>query len=325
MQHSLAPRPRPSRAAPSSRTSAGSLTRAVLTLAGEGTRMLPWSRGLRKEFLPLYDRGVNGTSVLKPIAHLVLEALMGAGVSDVTLVVQPRDLSLVQEYFTVDPLFLQRHGRHPERLAETRDFYAKLRDLRIRYAVQPSPLGFGDAVLRAEPYVGREPFLLQASDGVVLERVRGAVHHAMGERLVEEGLDAVLLVRRVPDPRRYGVVEGELRGRFGSWRRLTVERMEEKPAHPRSHWAATALYAFSPRLFDALRAARKRSPPETELELTSGIRELIAEGGRVEALVLDPGAQWQSVGSPEGYLRTLRATHRSRSMPMSAPARRRGP
>ena len=43
--------------------------------------------------------------MLKPIAHLVLESFIGAGISDVTLVVQPRDLQFVQDYFTVDPSF----------------------------------------------------------------------------------------------------------------------------------------------------------------------------------------------------------------------------
>lgn len=270
--------------------------------------MLPWSRGLRKEFLPLYDRGASGSPVLKPIAHLVLEGMMAAGVSDVTLVVQPRDLGFVQEYFTVDPSFLERHGRHSERVAETRDFYAKLRHLRIRYALQPHAEGFGDAVLRAESYVGTEPFLLQASDGVVIERHRGAVLRAMGELVTGEELDAVLLVRRVTDPRSYGVVEGRLAGRYGSWQRIAVERIEEKPRRPRSHWAATAVYAFSPRLFDALRAVRRRSEKGAELELTAGIQELLERNGRISALVLEPATDWRSVGSPEGFLRALRAT-----------------
>jgi UTP--glucose-1-phosphate uridylyltransferase len=270
--------------------------------------MLPWSRGLRKEFLPLYDRGLHGSSVLKPIAHLVLESLLGAGVSDVTLVVQPRDLALIQEYFSIDPSFLKRHGHHPERLVETRELYGKLRDLRLRYAVQPRTLGFGDAVLRAEPYVGSEPFLLQASDAVILEEARGRAHRALGELLVREELDGVVLARRVTDPRRYGVIEGRRSGKFGSWKRISVERMEEKPAHPRSHWAATAAYAFRPSLFDALRTARRSARAGTELELTAGIQELIRGGGRVAALLLEPPTAWRSVGSPEGYLRALHAT-----------------
>ncbi len=271
--------------------------------------MLPWSRGLRKEFLPLYDRVRKGAPVLKPIAHLVLESLMAAGVSDATLVVQPRDLSFVREYFTVDRSLLERHGHHPERLEETRDFYSRLRALRLRYAIQPHAAGFGDAVLRSERHVGPEPFLLQASDGVLLERGRGTVLRSMGTLLQAEELDAVLLVRRVPDPRRYGVVEGHPVGRYGPWRRLNVERMEEKPPRPRSPWAATAVYAFSPQVFPALRSVRRRSSPGSELELTSGIQELIARGGRVAALVLDPASAWRSVGSPEGYLRALHATH----------------
>lgn len=280
----------------------------VLTLAGEGTRMLPWSRGLRKEFLPLYDRGLDGAPVLKPIAHLVLEAFMAAGVGDATLVVQPRDLALVQEYFTVDTGFLERHRHHPERLAETRRFYAKLQALRLRYAVQSHATGFGDAVLRAEPYVGARPFLVQASDGIVLEEPRGAVHRSMIDLLQSEGLDGVLLVRRVPDARRYGVVEGRPAGRFEGRQRIDVVRMEEKPDRPRSRWAATALYAFSPRLFDALREVHTEVGARTELELTAGVQRLLSDGRSVSALVLQPSNGWRSVGSPEGYYRALRAT-----------------
>ncbi len=282
--------------------------KGVLTLAGEGTRMLPWSRGLRKEFLPLYDRGLDGAPVLKPIAHVVLESFIAAGVSDVTLVVRPRDLSLVREYFTVDPPFLERHRHHPERLTETRRLYAKLRDLRLRFALQPHPAGFGDAVLRSEPFVGRDSFLLQASDGILLEPHRGVVQSAMASLLAGERLDAVLLVRRVADPRRYGVVEGVPNGEYGGLRRIDVRAMEEKPARPRSRWAATATYAFAPRLFPALRRARARARGSAELELTSGIQELIAQGGSVAALVLPDPNQWRSVGSPEGFLKTLRAT-----------------
>jgi dTDP-glucose pyrophosphorylase len=287
--------------------------RGVLTLAGEGTRLLPWSRGLRKEFLPLFDRGMNHAPVLKPVAHIVLETLAEAGISDVTLVVQPRDLSTVRNYFTTDRRFLERHNHHPDRLTETRRLHERLRRLRLRYAIQPVPIGFGDAVLRAERSVGGHPFLLHASDAILEEPDRGALPRAMGELLVSERLDAVLLVRRVADPRRYGVVEGRPSGRFRGWRRIEVSGMEEKPERPRSRWAATAVYAFSPRLFSALRRARRRTPTGAELEVTTGIQEMLRAGGRVSALVIDRPTAWRSVGSPEGYLRALRGTHRTHS------------
>ncbi|MCI4364475.1 MAG: hypothetical protein L3K10_00190 [Thermoplasmata archaeon] len=283
---------------------------AVITLAGEGTRMLPWSRGLRKEFLPLYDRGTNGSLVLKPVAHLVVESLVGAGAQLVTIVVQPRDAGFVQNYFTIDHNFLNRHKRHPDRLVETRRFYRTLDEVRFVFTSQPRPAGFGDAVLRTQGVVGHNPFLLHAGDGIVVERHRGAALRAMSELRERENLDAVVLARRVKNPRHYGVMEGRPGKKVGEYPRLDVTRMVEKPDRPRSHWAAAAVYTFGPRLFPALEAVRKekRSP---ELELTDGIQKMISDGGRVAALLISPRTgTWRSVGSPEGYGHALAQTRR---------------
>jgi len=267
--------------------------------------MLPWSRGLRKEFLPLYDRSANGQPILKPVAHLVVETLIRAGCDRITLVVQPKDAVFVRNYFTVDPAFLERHQDHAERLTETRRFYSAIRTVHLTFAVQPTPAGFGDAVLRARRSVGNGPFLLHAGDAVLLEDRRGSLLETMAECRESEDADAVLLVRRVAEPRRYGVVEGRATRSFRGLRRLDVTGMVEKPEHPRSHWAATAVYAFGPALIPALGAHRRAQHP-SELEVTDGIRQLIDDGARVVALVLDPklGA-WQSVGSPDGYSRAL--------------------
>jgi len=282
--------------------------RGVVTLAGEGTRMLPWTRGLRKEFLPLYDRGADGTPVLKPVAHLVVETLARAGADRLTLVVQPKDLEFVRTYFTIDRDFLARHRDHSERLAETRRFYRTIHELSFTFAEQPTPAGFGDAVLQARASVGNESFLLHAGDAVLLERHRGFLLGTMARLLDREQLEAVLLVRRVADPRRYGVVEGTPGPRERGVRRLNVTGMIEKPARPRSRWAATAAYAFRPSIFRALASYRRKAAPH-ELELTDGIRTLIEDGGRVAALVLDAGfGEWRSVGSPDGFVRALGRT-----------------
>ena len=282
--------------------------RGVLTLAGEGTRMLPWTRGLRKEFLPLYDQAQEGPPVLKPVSHHVLESMVEAGVTDITLVVGAKDRAFVQNYFTVDPRFLDRHAHHRDRLRETERFYQTLGRLKIHFTVQRHPHGFGDAVLQAERRVRGEPFLLHAADAVLWERQRGAILRRLAARIGAGDVDAVLLVRKVSDPRRYGVVEGRSGRRWEGMRRLLVDRMEEKPARPRSAWAATAVYAFSPRIFAALRAVRRERRPR-ELELTDAIQWMLKHGGRVEALVLTPRwGEWWSVGSPQGFARALRRT-----------------
>ena len=282
---------------------------AVVTLAGEGTRVLPWSRGLRKEFLPLYDAGENGRPVLKPVAHLVVETLVASGAFHLTIVHQPRDAETVRHYFTVDPSFLRRHRRVRERLGEIRRFYDTLGRLRISFVVQPRIAGFGDAVARSRSAVGGQRFFVHAGDAVLLEPHRGRLLRAMGDLLERDNLDAVLLVRKVADPRRYGVVEGRPGPSVAGIRRIDVSGMTEKPERPRSHWAATAVYAFSPSIFAALERARRASRPR-ELELTDGIRALLDSGGRVASLVLSPRAgEWLSVGSPEGFGRALARTH----------------
>jgi len=282
----------------------------VLTLAGAGSRMLPWTRGLRKEFLPLFDRGVNGEPIPKPVANMALESLVSAGVRKLVLVVSANDSALARKYFSVDRAFLSRHGGHPERLAETSALYRTLARLDLAFAVQRSPRGFGDAVLKSQPTIGSRPFVLHAGDAVLAEPHRGRLLRWMIRLRDREDLDAVLLARQVDHPTHYGVLEGSLTKSEGGGRRLIVRRIVEKPRRPRSHWAATALYCFSDRIYSALRE-RAKVDTKSELELTSGIQQLLSTGGSVEALILRAGeGQWFSVGSPEGYLRALEGTYR---------------
>lgn len=286
--------------------------RGVVTLAGDGSRMLPWARGVRKEFLPLFDRSMarRGERVLKPVTHLVVEALAAAHVRDLVLVVRPENRTFVESYFTIDRSLLRRHAHQPERLRETQRFYRELGHLAISTALQPRPQGFGDAVLRAAPYLHQEPFIVHAGDAVLIEPERGAVLRTMVALRDRDDLDALLLVRRVPDPQRYGVVEGTALPPFQGMRRLAVVRVEEKPVRPRSPWAATAIYAFSPAILAKLRR-RARSHPR-ELELTDGIADLVRQGASVQALKLGARqGRWRSVGSPERYVRALLETRAS--------------
>ncbi len=285
----------------------GGPSRAVMTVAGRGTRMLPATRGMRKELLPLFYRGRTGTPMLAPVAHLVVRSLWGAGVRDITLVVGS-DASLLQRYLTPDPAPAEppASGRGDEELAALNGL---LRSVNFRWAIQPSPQGFGDAVLRARSQIGESPFALHAADAMLWEPEPGRVLRRMEAVRSQEEADVVLLVRRVRDPRRYGVVEGTSAGRFGPMRVLKVRGMEEKPQHPKSPWAATAMYAFSPAIFRALEKEAEGHPPE--LEVTAGISRLLTEGAEVRALILRPeDGLWLSVGSPEGYFRALHRTYR---------------
>ena len=290
--------------------------KAVITLAGEGTRLLPATRGLRKEMLPLFYRGVQGTAVLAPVVHHVVRTLVGAGAREMALVVGP-DQGWVRRYFEPDEAFLRRHRSHPERLRETLALERMLRGVRFHWVVQRRPRGFGDALLRARGVMGKAPFLLHAADAVLREPHEGELPRRMEELREREGASAVLLVRRVRDPRRYGVVEGRLTRAGGGLSFLEVRGMEEKPTRPKSPWAATAVYALSPEIFPLL---RREARAGKELEVTQGLRALLSEGHRVLAVRLPgPGHAWLSVGSPEEYYRALQRTFREASRGPAAP------
>lgn len=280
--------------------------RGVVTLAGEGTRMLPVTRGLRKEMLPLFYRGRDGVPVLAPVAHLVVRTLYGAGVTSITMVAG-RDVEAVVRYFTPDTDLLARHAHHQERLTETLALDEMLARLRLNWVVQSAPRGFGNALLEAEDSVGDSPFLLHAADALLLEPVHGGAMKLMADLREREKAAAVVFVREVKDPRRYGVVEGTQAGTFRDHSFLRVTGMEEKPKEPKSSWAATALYVFESGIFRALRAV---DGTERELEVTSGIARLIGQGKKVLAVVSDASKErWISVGSPEGYFEALRASY----------------
>lgn len=281
--------------------------KAVVTMAGEGTRMLPATKGLRKEMLPLFYRGRQGNPTLAPVVHLVVRTLHAAGVDELVMVVG-RDQSSVVRYFEVDDVFVERHLHHPERLIETLALHHLVKSIRFHWVTQDNPRGFGDALLRARRTVGPHPFLLHAADAVLWEPEPGRLARAMETLRAREKASVVLLVRKVADPRKYGVVEGRVEGSLDGTRYLSVSRMEEKPERPRTSWAATAVYAFSPEIFTALQAESRKNPKE--LEVTSAIERLVTEGEKVLAVVLPPArGQWLSVGSPEGYLRAVRRTY----------------
>ena len=130
--------------------------RAVITLAGEGSRMLPVTKGLRKEMLPLFYKGQGGVPVLAPVAHLVVNSLHAAGADHATMVVG-RDAEAILKYFTHDGSLLDRHAHHQDRLVETLALYDLLAQMQFTWVVQSKPAGFGDALLTAAPAIDGEP------------------------------------------------------------------------------------------------------------------------------------------------------------------------
>lgn len=212
---------------------------AVIPAAGLGTRFLPVTKTVPKEMLPIVDR---------PVIDIVISEAVAAGVEEVVVVSAPgkRALDAYFEPAAALEARLAAEGRH----ADLELVRRSERLARVTVVHQQSPIGNGDAVLRAREAVGRRPFLMIWGDDLTtadppvatqLLRVR--------ERLGGGSVTATLRVTPA-EARRYGMVDGTALDER-TWR---VSRIVEKPApgEVASDLAAVHAYVFEPEIFDAL-------------------------------------------------------------------------
>jgi len=281
------------------------LRKAVIPAAGLGTRLLTATKETPKEMLPIFSRGVNNSFVLKPMLQAIFEQLYEAGFREFCFIVG-RGKRAIEDHFNKDLSFLAllRARGKGHLAAELESFYSKIDDSVIVFINQPEPRGFGDAVLRARPFTGDEPFLVHAGDDLILSRDASHIRR-LTRAFSHLRADVTLLVEEVEDPRPYGVIRaGELMGDV-----ICVADIIEKPEVPPSNLATIAIYAFSPAIYEAI----ERTEPDRggEVQLTNAIRLLVAEGRPVFALKLREGERRVDIGTPEGYWRALNETYRA--------------
>lgn len=265
--------------------------KAVILAAGLGTRLLPYSKEMPKEMLPIFFLE-GGKVVVKPILQAVFEQLYEAGVRDFCFVVG-RGKRAVEDHFTPDWSYvelLESKGKLDEAKILSA-FYEMVQSSNIVWVNQPVPRGTGDAVAQARGFAGNEHFFVAAGDNIFLgenvARKLLMLHREFGS--------AVMAGKRVEDPRKYGV----LVGRTVSDRVIKLEKIIEKPREPPSNLANTSLYLLPPSIFEAVDECKPS--PRGEIELTDAIQKLIEWGEEVYAY--DVGSvYWVDVGTPETYL-----------------------
>lgn len=271
------------------------IRKAVILAAGLGTRLLPATKEQPKEMLPIFGRGINGKPCLKPFLQLVFEELHKTGLREFCFVVG-RGKRSIQDHFTIDDSFSEnlKAGNKADLSRELSSFYDRIRDSAIAFAVQPKPLGLGDAVYHAKFFTGNEAFLVHAGDDLIESKTSD--HFQRLFRVFEKyNADAIFFVKKVGDPTKYGVIVGEeVDG--GVYR---VKSIIEKPSRPPSNIAVLAVYAFNSQIYSAIQ--NTRPDKHGEVQLTEAIQSLIIEGRRVYAIELNQNEKRIDIGSPESY------------------------
>ncbi len=276
------------------------IMKVVIPAAGLGTRLLPITKELPKEMLPLFFKRGNGSICLKPILQAVFEQLYEAGLREFCFIVG-RGKRSIEDHFTPDHDFVKflKTQKKPEIADELQEFYRKITASTIIFISQPKPKGFGDAVCRAKPFTENDAFLLHAGDDLVVSRRNNHLRR-MIKFFQRNDADVTFLVERVKDPRRYGVIIGNRMNHNV----IEVERVVEKPQKPPSNLAVIALYIFKPIIYKAIKEVK---PDEKqEIQLADALQLLIDWDCKLYALELRSDERRIDVGTPETYLKVLR-------------------
>lgn len=280
--------------------------KAVIPAAGLGTRLLPITKELPKEMLPVIALMKNGQPCLKPMLQAIFEQLYDVGFREFAFIVG-RGKRAIEDHFSPDEDFIQNlKTKNKKDLAEElQEFYKKINNSTILFINQPKPKGFGDAVHRAALFTGNEEFLMQAGDDLIISKNNNHLKRA-AKTFEEYDADILFLVEEVPDPRKYGVITGkEIKSGV-----LQVTNIMEKPKKPPSNLAIIALYLFKPVIYKAL---KKVKPDENgEIQLADALKLLIDWDCKVYGLKLKTNEKRIDIGTAESYLEMLKSTVISR-------------
>jgi UTP--glucose-1-phosphate uridylyltransferase len=278
------------------------LKKAVIPAAGLGTRLLPITKELPKEMLPVIALSKKGELCLKPMLQAVFEQLYGADFREFAFIVG-RGKRAIEDHFSPDEGFIQnlRNKNKKSPAEELQEFYEKINNSSIVFINQPKPKGFGDAVGRAALFTGEEKFLIQAGDDLIISKNNDHLKRA-AKTFEEYDADAIFLLEEVPDPRKYGVITGkEIKPGI-----FKVASIVEKPLMPLSNLAIVALYIFKPIIYEAI---KKVKPDKNgEIQLTDALKLLVAWNCQVYGLKLKSNERRIDIGTAESYLEMLRST-----------------
>ena len=252
---------------------------AVLPVAGFGTRMLPLSKSVPKELLPLGNR---------PAIHYVVEEAIAAGIKHIVLVGHAQK-SAIENYFDINAeLDNQLRAKGKDALAESLNWLPE--DVTVSMIRQGKALGLGHAVLAARPIIGDNDFAVLLPD-VVLDPFTGDMSSDNLAFMIDafsKDSHSQILVDKVADEdvHKYGIAKlsdamgiNDKTGAKDSNASFKVAGFVEKPslADAPSKLAVVGRYVFSNQIFDYL--ANTKASVGGEIQLTDAIDALISEYG----------------------------------------------
>ena len=277
------------------------MTKVVITAAGKGTRLLPFTKEMPKEMMPIFSNTFANKKVVLPLLQYIYEQLYSMNFRDYCFVVG-REKRSIEDHFTPHEAYLKElSGDYKKNMKK---FYEKLEKSHLVWINQNRPLGFGDAVKRAERYVGEEDFVVHAGDVTILSNTKHPILRLIETSQKNPDVKAILLCKEIKDFQRYGVpTVSKISSNL-----FSVNEVVEKPQKPKSNLGILPLYYFKSDIFSSL---KKIKPGKgKEFQLTDAIQNLIDEKEKVLAISLNKNEEEVDVGTVESYRNAQDVTFR---------------
>ncbi len=259
--------------------------KAIIAVAGSGTRFLPATKAQPKEMLPIID---------KPIIQYVVEELVDAGIEDIILVTK-WDKKTLEDHF--DRSFELEHSLEAAGKMKMLSAIQKISSMaNFIYVRQKGPYGNGTPILSAASLINDEPFVFAWGDDLVLSKT------SFTKQLIDnyhEHNAPVIGVQKVPKDTvdRYGIVKLRPGTR-------EMEHVVEKPSIEKapSQLAQFGRMILTPEIVNILKETKLGKG--NELWVTDAISTYIKRGGKFMVQEVENG-QWLTTGDPLNYLKAM--------------------
>ena len=269
------------------------LRKVVIPVAGSGSKLLPVTKTLPKEMLPVGR---------KPAVQYVVEEALAAGLRQI-LFVTGRHKSAIEDHFHPSREPDQRHHEPGKGHVVEESGYHHT-NWRCYFVRQPAPTGLADAVATAADFVGQEPFAVSLGDSIITSDRPGELLQRMERCRQETGAACVLALEQVQaeELHHYGVVR--VRDEHKNW--VEIEDLVEKPDAQKapSHLSIAARYLFTSEIFDCIDSTI-HGPRTGTRELTDSIRLLVQRGRRVCGVHMLPSETRYDIGDFASYFRAF--------------------
>ena len=261
--------------------------KAIIPAAGLGSRLLPNTKSIPKEMLPLVD---------KPVIQYIVEEAVSAGVEEI-LIITNRGKDAIEDYFDYAP-DLEARLRADGKIKDA-DAVHNVADMAdIIFLRQKETKGLGHALWRAKSFVGNEPFGILLGDDIMLSET--PVLKQLVQAAEANNCSAIAM-REFPSEeiRKYSSLKLEENLGGGVYR---ISDMNEKPTAEEqlSNFAIMGRYVLTPAIFDIL----EHTAPgrNNEIQLTDGMKELCR---REPMCAVDFEGRRYDTGNLKGYLESI--------------------